>query len=184
MRVYNAVTSTPDFWQGTVMVVNYDEHGGFFDHLSPPAIPTEPPQPGLYPRFETLGVRVPAFVISPFVQPGTVSNALLDHTSVLKFLAERFDAAGSYSPVVDARRVGSVSAMLSFDNPVLDPPAAPAVDSYLAQRSAPPPLTVPEPKTALQRAFSDAVAGMRQQGAGPDHPKFGALLQAMAATGK
>ena len=42
------------------MIVTYDEHGGFFDHVSPPAIRTDPP-PGInYPGFDTLGVRVPA----------------------------------------------------------------------------------------------------------------------------
>ena len=184
MRVYNAVTTSPSFWRGAVMIVDYDEHGGYFDHVSPPPIPTEPPQPGLYPRFETLGVRVPAYVISPFVQPGLVSQALLDHTSVLKFLGEKFDPAGSYSAVVDSRPVESVSALLNFDNPVLDPPSVPALDAYLAQRPAAAPLTVPAPNTALQKAFSDAVANMRQQGAGPNHPKFGSLLKQMDAAGK
>jgi phospholipase C len=184
MRVYNAVTTSPSFWQGAVLVVDYDEHGGFFDHVSPPPIPTEPPQPGLYPRFETLGVRVPAYVISPFVKPGTVSNSLLDHTSVLKLLGEKFDPAGSYSSVVDARPVESVSAVLSFDQMVVDPPSVPAMDAYLAKRPAAAPLTVPEPNTMLQKAFSEAVANMRQQGAGPDHKKFGPLLQKMNEAGK
>ena len=43
------------------MVVTYDEHGGFFDHVSPPALRTDPPAGALYKGFETLGVRVPAF---------------------------------------------------------------------------------------------------------------------------
>ena len=99
-------------------------------------------------------------------------------------LGEKFDPAGSYSSVVDARPVESVSAVLSFDQMVVDPPSVPAMDAYLAKRPAAAPLTVPEPNTMLQKAFSEAVANMRQQGAGPDHKKFGPLLQKMNEAGK
>ncbi len=88
------------------MIITYDEHGGFFDHVDPPAIPTVPAGP--YEPFSTLGVRVPAFVISPFGEAGTVSRGLFDHTSILQLLSERF-ADGSYSPDVDRRHRGSPS---------------------------------------------------------------------------
>lgn len=181
MRVYNAVTTSPSFWRSALMIVTYDEHGGFFDHISPPLIRTDPPEVGLYPSFESLGVRVPGFVISPFVQPGTVSNALLDHTSVLKLLGERFDSHRSYLNVVDSRPVKSISDVLSFDAPVLDPPSVPAVDAYLARRPVAPTVTEPSRHTSLQQGFSDAVTRMKEQGAGPDHPKFGPLLQQLQA---
>jgi phospholipase C len=176
MQVYQAVTTSPAFWQSALMVVSFDEHGGFFDHVSPPLIPTGPPQAGLYPTFPSLGVRVPAFVISPFVQAGAASHVLLDHTSVLKLLGEKF-GGGSYSAAVDGRPVKSVSEVLNFDTPITDPPAVPAVNAYLAARPAAPAVTVPIPATPLQQAFSDAIENMKQQGAGPDHPKFGPLLQ-------
>jgi phospholipase C len=179
MQVYEAVTASPAFWRNALMVVTYDEHGGFFDHVSPPLIPTEPPQAGLYPAFPSLGVRVPAFVVSPFVQAGAASHAVLDHTSMLKLLGEKF-GGGSYSAVVDARPVQSVSDVLNFDSPVTDPPAVPAVNAYLAARPPAPTVTVPVPTTQLQQAFSDAIENMKQHGAGPDHPKFGPLLQQMA----
>jgi phospholipase C len=178
MQVYNAVTTSPSFWRGALLIVSYDEHGGFFDHVSPPLIPTAPPQANLYPPFTSLGVRVPAYVISPFVQPGAVSHTLLDNTSILKLFAEKFDPQSSYSAAVDGRQVGSISEALQFDAPNFGFPAAPALDDYLAGHLVPPPpVTVPTPNTALQQAFQDALARMRQQGAGPDHPKFGPLIQ-------
>jgi hypothetical protein len=67
--------------------------------------------------------------------------------------------------------------VLNFDTPITDPPAVPAVNAYLAARPAAPAVTVPIPATPLQQAFSDAIENMKQQGAGPDHPKFGPLLQ-------
>src|SRR5258708_707552 len=62
MQVYNAVTASPAFWRDSLMIISYDEHGGFFDHVSPPFVPTHPPQAGRYPSFRSLGVRVPAYV--------------------------------------------------------------------------------------------------------------------------
>lgn len=177
MQVYNAVTASPSFWRNALMIVSYDEHGGFFDHVSPPLIPTEPPQIGLYPPFASLGVRIPAYIVSPFVVPGTTSHLLCDHTSILKLLGEKFDSNRSYSPVVDARPVKSVSEALSFDNPVNDPPAAQALDAYLAGAQPAPVVTAPPPTTPLQLAFRDSVDELRRQGAGPDHKKFGPLLQ-------
>jgi phospholipase C len=179
MQVYNAVTASPSFWSKALLFVSYDEHGGFFDHVSPPLIPTAPPQAGLYTQFDSLGVRVPAYIISPFVAPGAVSHLLFDHTSILKLLGQKFDPAGSYSPIVDARPVKSVSDVLSFDNPNLDSPAAPALDDYLTPRQPASSVTVPVPQTQLQQAFRESVEEMKRKGAGPDHQKFGPLIQKM-----
>ncbi len=106
-RVYRALTKNPDVWKQTLMIVTYDEHGGFFDHVDPLAIRTESPN-GSYDPFTTTGPRVPAFVISPYVEGGTVVHDNLDHTSVLKFLAERFEPSGKYSDAVEGRHVGAV----------------------------------------------------------------------------
>ena len=96
------------------MIVTYDEHGSFFDHVRPPQIPTKPEAPANYPQFDTLGLRVPAIVISPFVKSGYVHKGVLDHTSILKFLGEKF-GDGHYSDLVDSRGVGSVSEVLDPD---------------------------------------------------------------------
>jgi phospholipase C len=177
MQVYQAVIS-PSFWESMVLIVDYDEHGGFFDHVSPPLISTDPPPGANYPSFVSLGVRIPAYIISPFVKQGVINNTLLDHTSVLKFIGEKFGTNGSYSALVDARPVQSVSATLDFGNPDFNPPSPPALNTYLAQRPpAPVGATVPTPINPLQQAFRQAIDGMRQNGAGPDHPKFGELLR-------
>ena len=181
MQVYNAVTNSRAFWQGAVMVVDYDEHGGFFDHVSPPLIPTHPPPNAAYTTpFASLGVRTPGYVISPFVPAGSVSHALLDHTSVLKLIGEKFGENGSYSPLVDSRPVQSLSAVLNFDNPPANAPSAPALDQYLTGRPPTPTgATVPAPDTNLQAGFQNAVDNLKQNGADANHPKFGKLLQAM-----
>jgi len=102
------------------------------DHLSPPALRTDPPPGAGYTRgFDTLGVRVPGFVISPFVKPKSVFNGVLDHTWILKFLGEKF-GNGSYSDLVNNRAVGSVSAV--FNQPAARPaPAIPSLVPYLAE---------------------------------------------------
>jgi len=78
--VYNAVRSSPDLWMSTLLVVMYDEHGGFYDHVEPPSrsLPT------LITRvdFDRLGVRVPALLISPWVG-ARVEKMQFDHTSLL-----------------------------------------------------------------------------------------------------
>jgi hypothetical protein len=82
--------------------------------------------------------------------------------------------------VVDARPVQSVSAVLNFNNPITNPPSAPALNNYLAGR---PPMptgaTVPIPDTNLQKGFQQAVTSLKQNGADRNHPKFGELLAAM-----
>jgi phospholipase C len=128
-QVYEAIAS-PAVWERLVAVVTYDEHGGFFDHIPPPRIATQPPPGADYSKpFETLGVRVPAIVVSPFVAPGQVFEGLLDHISVLKFLGERF-GGGSYTPLVDSRPVSSVSdalveELLAPDHPARHAPTLP-----------------------------------------------------------
>jgi len=75
-------------WDKTLLIITYDEHGGFYDHVPPPnAVPVAP---GM---LQTTGVRVPCFIISPWVKAGGVigSHTLhFDHTSILKTIARRF----------------------------------------------------------------------------------------------
>ena len=148
------------------MIVAYDEHGGFFDHISPPPMTTEPPPNAKYTAgFTTLGVRVPAFVISPFVEPKSVSHILFDHTSILKFLGQKFGANGSYSPFVDNRAVGSVADILTAPDPANAAPTIGSLDDYLAKESGPAGFAVgAKPETVLQQGFQEALDNIR------DHP--------------
>ena len=82
--VYNAVRANPDLWERTLLVVAFDEHGGFYDHVTPPA--TVPPD---YHQeeysFDQLGLRVPVILVSPWVNNAVFPDPM-DHTSLLKYL--------------------------------------------------------------------------------------------------
>jgi phospholipase C len=87
LAVYHALATSPQ-WEKTLLVIFYDEHGGFFDHVPPSdAVDDDPEMFGRY------GVRVPAMIVSPWVQPSTVSKTLFDHTSIIKTILLRFCAA-------------------------------------------------------------------------------------------
>jgi phospholipase C len=98
-QIYKIVTSNEVRWRKTLMVVTYDEHGGFFDHVPPPELETVIEGVSL----KTLGPRVPALLVSPFVGAGQVFSEPLDHTSMLQLIAERF-GDGTYSDAVNARQ--------------------------------------------------------------------------------
>ena len=147
---------------GTVLVVTYDEHGGFFDHVSPPTgISTNPPAGSSYASFTSLGARVPGFVVSPLVAPGSVYSGQLDHTSILKFIADKFSGGEGYSPEVDNRTVGSVSDVLAAV-PAAGGPRAdiPSLDSISVGFS---PGTVPAPTddNLTPMGFSRALGALR-----------------------
>jgi phospholipase C len=93
--VYYALRRGPG-WKNTLLIVSYDEHGGNYDHVPPPATATPPDHSvGDYGfTFTRFGVRVPAVLVSPLIAPGSVFRAahgVIDHTSVLKTIEERWD---------------------------------------------------------------------------------------------
>lgn len=120
-KIYSDLIGNPDRWSRTVMIITYDENGGFFDHVSPLDIITQPPVGAKYPPFLSTGPRVPGIIVSPFVEPGSVYHGNLDHTSILKFIAKRFHPSGQYSPVVDSRQVDDLTKTLTRDTPRTDP---------------------------------------------------------------
>ncbi len=82
LDIYNALSGSPE-WDDTLLVITYDEHGGFYDHVVPP--PVEPDGSG----YATYGVRVPALVIGPRVR-AHVCHELFDHTSLIATILRRF----------------------------------------------------------------------------------------------
>jgi phospholipase C len=82
-RIYNAVTKSPA-WPRTLLIFTFDEWGGFFDHVSPPAAND------VKPEYEQRGFRIPCVLVSPFARRGRVAHGTYDHTSVLKLLEWRF----------------------------------------------------------------------------------------------
>jgi phospholipase C len=95
-KIVNAVLGSP-LWNRTALILTYDEHGGFYDHVSPPpACKPDDTAPLLAPgdepgEFDRYGIRVPFVVVSPFARRQFVSHRTYDHTSVLRFIETRFD---------------------------------------------------------------------------------------------
>lgn len=139
-KVYTALTSNPDRWSRTLLIICYDEHGGFFDHVAPPAMPYAPPKGSRWrtPKpFDTLGVRIPGIIVSPLVGKQTACHDLFDHTSILQLMVEKFGSPGDLAYFGDANNrknngVHSLSAALTG--------APPRADDILDLPDPPPPM--------------------------------------------
>jgi phospholipase C len=104
-RIYRALRTSPN-WGRTMLIITYDEHGGFFDHVHPERQqlfdPRNPEAGGFVPLgfdesergrrtpIDFYGMRVPTFVVSPWVPSGHVSSDVFDHTSILKTIIAAF----------------------------------------------------------------------------------------------
>jgi phospholipase C len=82
LEVYEALVNSPQ-WENTMLVITYDEHGGFYDHVTPPPAPAD--ESGR----KTLGVRVPALVVGPRVRKDVYAKTL-EHTTLAKTILSRF----------------------------------------------------------------------------------------------
>jgi phospholipase C len=107
--VYTALARSPQ-WKNCMLVVTYDENGGFFDHVAPPKTVDDRAAQG----FDQLGFRVPTVVAGPYVKQGHVSSVVYDHTSALRHLEKAFDleplnqrtmAANDLSDFIDMDRL-------------------------------------------------------------------------------
>jgi phospholipase C len=129
--VIDALFQSPN-WPSSALFLEYDEHGGYYDHVPPPsAVPPDDIQPMLESgdpdaKFDQLGIRVPFAVISPFARKHFVSHTVYDHTSLLAFIETRFGL-----PSLTARDAAATAPLEMFDfvNPpfVTPPTLAPAV---------------------------------------------------------
>jgi len=122
LHVFHAIAASPT-WEKTLLVITYHEHGGFFDHVVPPEAPD--PSSG----FQTYGPRVPALVVSPWVEPGSASSTVFEHCAIIKTILLRFcrHRDGSIpdmgTPVTAANHLGSLLTR-SVPRP------APSISSY------------------------------------------------------
>lgn len=108
--VVNALGASPQ-WSRCMLVITYDEHGGFYDHVPPPTTSDERED------FRQLGFRVPSVVVGPTVRRGAVVGAKLEHVSVLKTLARRFDL-----PVLNERMMVASDLAACIDPAYLSSP--------------------------------------------------------------
>ncbi len=111
--VTNALMASPN-WNDAAMFLTYDENGGFYDHVAPPAAPVPDniapnlqagDTPGAFDRY---GFRVPVAVISPYSKPNYVSHVVDDHTSILRFLELRFGLAALTNRDANADAMGDM----------------------------------------------------------------------------
>lgn len=105
--IYEAVTSSPN-WERTVLVVNFDEWGGFYDHVPPVEAPDS------HAHLAQRGFRVPCMVVSPFARRGYVAHDVYDHTSVLKMIEWAWDLEPLAPRDAAANNLADV---LDFDSP-------------------------------------------------------------------
>lgn len=116
-QVYTAVTNSPA-WRSTVLIITFDEWGGFFDHVAPPLGPI-PPADAAVGSDGRLGFRVPAIIVSPFARRRYLARREFDHTSVLKLIEWRWDL----DPItVRDASANNLAAILDFDQPDLSVP--------------------------------------------------------------
>jgi phospholipase C len=106
-RVYQSVAQSPN-WSSTVLVINYDEWGGFFDHVPPPTGSTEPAEQQLGYTDGLLGFRVPVVLISPFAPRRTVSHQVFEHCSILKLIEQRWNLTPLTQRDANANSLASV----------------------------------------------------------------------------
>ena len=90
-RVHNTLKDSPQ-WGRMVFVLNFDEHGGFFDHVAPPACQDDTVQtgPGPHPDLKRLGFRVPAIAMGPFAPRKIEKAGPYEHCSVLRMIEWRW----------------------------------------------------------------------------------------------
>ena len=158
--VLDALTSNPEVWAKTVLLVNWDENDGFFDHLIGPypnvgALPGKSTVPldnelfggkagtpggtnGVVGPFG-LGVRVPLLAVSPWSKGGWVCSEVFDHTSVIRFIEARF---GVDEPNITPWRravCGDLTSAFDFESASDRVPPLPPVGRYEPDQSKPPP---------------------------------------------
>jgi phospholipase C len=149
-QVYEALRNS-QYWAETMLVITFDEHGGFYDHQSPPATaPTGDDSKYANPNysfpFNQLGVRVPAIVVSAYTSKGTiigddpgVAATVFDHSSVLATVEKRFglapltkrdQAANTLEVAINLAtpRLLPTEALTALPNPAADAGVAGAAD--------------------------------------------------------
>ena len=183
-------------WPGTLLIWVYDEHGGYYDHVPPPsAVPPDDVEgrsatgsPGRLQallrrvsprmvktqanldagprRYDRYGFRVPAVLVSPYARPNYVSSEVLDHTSVLKLVAQKWNL-----PPLTARDAAAASPLGALD--LTAPPA------FLT------PPELPKPRlTRDSRMCAGSGISSRSRGSGSGSPKVTAMGSTPAQTSR
>jgi len=169
-QMLDALTANPEVWSKTVLFYMFDENDGFFDHIVPPTPPRSRAEgistvgtanelfhgSATYPAADNtpgpygLGVRVPMIVISPWSKGGFVNSEVSDHTSLIRFLEQRF---GVTEPnITPWRRTvsGDLTSAFDFDSPNDSAVTLPSTAGYQPPNQDRYPDYVPTPPTIQQ----------------------------------
>jgi phospholipase C len=129
-QLLHALNARPETLDSTLLIVTYDENGGFFDHVPPPVPPAGTPDEFVRGQPVGLGFRVPTLLISPWTRGGWVSSEVFDHTSILQFLERWSSASGrpARCPLISRWRrsvCGDLTSAFDFGAPVFGLPELP-----------------------------------------------------------
>ncbi|MFG2741896.1 phosphocholine-specific phospholipase C [Streptomyces chartreusis] len=147
-QVLDALTSNPEVWSKTALFITFDENDGFFDHVVPPMPPKDASQGkstvdvslDLYKGDSSrpagpygLGPRVPMLVVSPWSKGGYVCSETLDHTSILRFMENRFGVKETNISPWRRAICGDLTSAFDFSRKDSRPAALPGTDDYEPQ---------------------------------------------------
>jgi phospholipase C len=182
--VYRAVTSNKQRWGSTVLLVVYDEHGGYFDHVPPFPVTTAPPggQEWHDPTpFTTSGPRVPAIIVSPLVKAATATHKRFDHTSILQFIVDTFAPGTGFSLEVNRRhreaKLDRITSVLA-STPRADVPTLPSLPAFTSLAFS----GARQPTTPGMQAFANAFDMQLAMAPSPEMASPPTLTQKLART--
>jgi phospholipase C len=188
-EVYETIRSVPVVWENSVLLIAFDEHGGFYDHVQPGA--TIPPGDdpvnvanGQQPfDFAQLGVRVPAVIISPLIAKGIIDHTVYDHSSALATLERLFNIA----PLTKRDEAAAdFLHLITLTQPRTDTPVSLGVPAMAMQTVLAVPQDTPETLKS-ELALLEPVPGLEKMSADPgvSGPQVGfAYVGMMRAIGK
>jgi phospholipase C len=123
-KVYETIRNSPH-WESSLLIITYDEHGGFYDHVPPPRAvapgdtPSDPENNLFSFDFKQLGVRVPAIIVSSLIPRGTIDHTVYDHTSALATVESLY----GLQPLTNRDKVANaLNHLLSLATPRTDAP--------------------------------------------------------------
>lgn len=143
-QIFDILVSNPEVFSKTVLILNYDEADGSFDHIVPPSVPATPANGASTVSIENeivttsipngpigFAQRVPFIAISPWSKGGYVNSQVFDHTSVVQFIEKRF---GVFERNISPWRravAGDLTSVFNFANPNDAPVSLPGTDGFL-----------------------------------------------------
>jgi phospholipase C len=154
--VYGALRGSPDVWKKTLLIIVFDEHGGYADHVPPPETVSPDGIDGLIDQkflvpfdFKRLGLRVPAILVSPWFAPA-VDSTVYSHSTIPGSVIEAFNLRGGFLTERD-KKANRLTQKYLTDN------------SRHTWRTTTPDLVVPvqpEPLDAMQRELLNGSVGL------------------------